>query len=466
MATLTRTLKISLAMSAVLLMWPNSSKAQSNYPRLAFQQDSSAKESSEEASSSQQDVAQSAADQIVLEAATAQTEEGPTSLLSPMPQTAHSWQLPMEMNRCAFSACNPPPQPHAPLGRCQPCMTAIDCANSQYPQTWCDAMRYNFQPLAHGEHVGPVRLPSAQDVRLRVGDKLRFVYSESRSMQMSQYRLMVGDELLIESLTDTTIKQGDLATRGVQIQPDGFLQLKLIGRVRAEGLTIPQLRRNLEQAYKGQVINPAIDVTPVRTNVKLTSIMASVDNRGGAGGQSFPDFIHQDGTVRLPSIGAICVLGMTLDEVKREVNLRYAQEVWGLEVEPIIDQEAAHFVYVYGEVARPDRYQLFGPTSVTQALAMAQGLKVGGNARQIVVFRRAEDWRMLATRIDIRGELLGKVPTPADEIWLRDSDLIIVPPTPIKLFNNFVRSVFTDGVYGIVPFNGFSITQFQQAGTN
>ena len=58
---------------------------------------------------------------------------------------------------------------------------------------------------------------------------------------------------------------------------------------------------------------------------------------------------------------------------------------------------------------------------------------------------------------------MGKVPTPADEIWLRDSDLIIVPPTPIKLFDNFVRQVFTDGVYGIVPFNGFSITRFQQA---
>ncbi len=283
-------------------------------------------------------------------------------------------------------------------------------------------------------------------------------------MQPNQYRLMVGDELLIESVSDTSIKQGDLASRGATIQPDGFLYMKLIGMVRAEGLTIPQLRKNLNNAYKELINEPAIDVIPVRTNVKLSSVLASVDNRGGigGGGQTFPDFVHQDGTVRLPAIGAVCVLGLTLDELKREVNLRYSQEVSGLEVEPIIDQEAAHFIFVYGEVTKPDRYQLQGPTTVTQALALAQGMKLGGNARQVVIFRRAEDWRLMATRLDLRGEHIGKVPTPADEIWLRDSDLIIVPPTPIKVFDNFVKQVFTDGIYGIVPFGGITITQFQQ----
>ncbi|MCC6510100.1 MAG: polysaccharide biosynthesis/export family protein [Pirellulaceae bacterium] len=386
---------------------------------------------------------------------------------SSMP-TAQSWQLPIQYNRCNFSACNLPPQPEAPQGRCQPCIRAIDCANSPYPQRWCDALPYNFGPLAHGEHNGPVRLPSANDVRLRVNDKLRFIYAVTHSMQMNDYRLMVGDEVAIESVTDNSIKQGEMTLRGAQVQSDGFLYLKLVGAVRAEGLTILQLRSNLEQAYKDKIINPAIDVIPVRTNVKLTSILASVDNRGGVGGggQSFSDFVHLDGTIRLPFIGSICVLGMTLDEVKREVNLRYAEEVVGLEVEPVIDQEANHFVFVYGEVNKPDRYQLQGPTSVTQALAMAGSIKLGGNMRSIVIFRRTEDWRLIATKIDVRGEHLGRTMTPCDEIWLRDNDLIVVPPTPVKVFNNFVKTVFTDGIYGIVPFSGFSITKFQQAGVN
>ena len=143
---------------------------------------------------------------------------------------------------------------------------------------------------------------------------------------------------------------------------------------------------------------------------------------------------------------------MTLDEIKREVNLRYREIVAGLEVEPILDVEAQHFVFVYGQVGQPGRFELLGPTSVTQALAMAQGARPGANTREIVIFRRAEDWRLLATRIDVRGAHLGKVATPADEIWLRDGDLIIVPPTPIARFDNFVSQVFTQGIYGIFPF--------------
>ncbi len=153
--------------------------------------------------------------------------------------------------------------------------------------------------------------------------------------------------------------------------------------------------------------------------------------------------------------------GMTLDEIKREVNLRYRQIVSGLEIEPILDLEAPHFVYVFGEVQRPDRYQLQGPTTVTQALALAQGMRIGGNAREIVIFRRAEDWRLVATRVDIKGAHLGKVPLPTDEIWMRDNDLIIVPPTPITRFDRFVAQVFTLGAYGVFPLaqlgSGFEI---------
>jgi len=54
--------------------------------------------------------------------------------------------------------------------------------------------------------------------------------------------------------------------------------------------------------------------------------------------------------------------------------------------------------------------------------------------------------------LDLRGALYGRRPTPADEIWLRDGDIVIVPKTPIRQFNHFVDQVFTQGIYGIFPF--------------
>ncbi len=359
------------------------------------------------------------------------------------------------INRCGLNGCNLPAQPQVTPGLCQPCMLGIDCADNTaaHRQCWSDLHRYNFQPLAHGEYVGPVRLPATVDYRVRVGDQMRFIYILSRQVLADSFPLQVGDELQINSLTDESIRLGDVTQgRGVSIQSDGMLYLRLIGPVRAAGLTIPQLRRNLEEAYKGQILNPAIDIIPIKTNSLLEEIRSAVVARVGLTGQSFDDRVHPDGTLRLPKLGPICVQGMTLDEIKREVNLRYREVVAGLEVEPILDVEAQHFVFVYGHVGLPGRFELLGPTSVTQALAMAQGARQGANTREIVIFRRAEDWRLLATRVDIRGAHLGKVATPADEIWLRDGDLIIVPPSPIARFDSFVSQVFTQGIYGILPY--------------
>ncbi len=323
-------------------------------------------------------------------------------------------------NRCNYSLCNLPTQPQVAVGRCQPCSVAIDCADNCGGgiQSWKNLHPYPFGPLAHGEYLGPIRLPATLDYRLRVGDQLSFIFIDAPSQLFETYRLMVGDEIAIDSNTDEKVRSGDIiAGRGVTVMPDGMIFARLIGPIRAEGLTIPQLRHNLEVAYQQYIREPSIDITPIKWNSLKTAVLNSVDARAGTGGQNYADIVHPDGTIRLPKIGAVCVLGMTLDEVKREVNLRLSQTVPGLEVEPRILAEAQHSIYVTGEVNKPDRYTLVGPTTVTQAIAMAGGTKVGGNLREIVIFRRAEDWRLIATRIDLRGPTLAKLAIPRTKFF-------------------------------------------------
>jgi len=64
----------------------------------------------------------------------------------------------------------------------------------------------------------------------------------------------------------------------------------------------------------------------------------------------------------------------------------------------------------------------------------------------------------MATRLDLRGALLGNRPCPADEIWLRDSDTVLVPANPIRRADDLIELVFTRGIYGVAPFtsNGFT----------
>jgi len=337
-------------------------------------------------------------------------------------------------------------------GACTPCIRGIDCANSNgTEQRWSDVCTADFQPLRHGEFLGPVRLPAMLQYRARVGDEFQFIFVLTREEIGEAYRLMVGDEILVESVSDESIKRGDF-TRGVQIQPDGTVVLRLIGPIQAAGKTVPELRKDIEKAYADYLKNPSIDITPIKTNTRLEDLRSAVSNFIGVnGGQNIFAIVNPDGRIQLPLIGSVYIVGMTMEEIKREINLRYRDRVTGIELEPRLVRQASHFVYVFGQVNRPGRFEISQPTTVTQALAMAEGLQLYGNNRQIVIFRRAEDWRLVSTMLDLRGAHLGKRPNPADEIWLRDNDLIIVPPRPIKVFNDFVRQVFTEGLYPLVP---------------
>jgi polysaccharide export outer membrane protein len=121
-------------------------------------------------------------------------------------------------------------------------------------------------------------------------------------------------------------------------------------------------------------------------------------------------------------------------------------------------------VYVLGEVKTPGRFTLEGPTTLMGAIAMAGSWQVGANLRQVVVFRRGEDWRLLATMVDVNGALYGRRPAPADEIWLNDSDIVVVPKAPIQVADEFIGQFFSQGVYGMFPqfaFGNFTFSNFR-----
>ena len=97
------------------------------------------------------------------------------------------------------------------------------------------------------------------------------------------------------------------------------------------------------------------------------------------------------------------------------------------------------------------QHRFFGFRLRLQAIALAGGWENGGNLRHIIVFRRADDWRLMATKIDIRGSLYGKRPIPTDNIWLRDSDVVLVTKQPIKTVADGIDLIFTQGIYAALP---------------
>ncbi|NLE37341.1 MAG: hypothetical protein GX621_04885 [Pirellulaceae bacterium] len=188
-------------------------------------------------------------------------------------------------------------------------------------------------------------------------------------------------------------------------------------------------------------------------NSKLDDLRNAVDSRFGQGGQNRFARVTPDGTISLPAVGVVQAQGLTLQELRAELREAYRREVEGIEVIPVLVQRAPRYVYVLGEVAAPGRYELTGPTTVIQAIAMAGSWNVGAHLRQVVVLRRGEDWRLMATMLNLHPPLYGKQPCPPDEIWLSDSDIVIVPKSPILAADEFIELVFTRGIYGVFPLN-------------
>ncbi|MBW3595746.1 MAG: polysaccharide biosynthesis/export family protein [Planctomycetes bacterium] len=334
-------------------------------------------------------------------------------------------------------------------GACDPVIYGVDCLSGDgcREPSWQQFGPIPWQAFAHGEYIGPHRMPHVPEYRLRVDDQLDFVYRLTREQTPLPYELNVGDVIRVESLTDANIDRNELV-----IQPDGSITLRLLGQVQAARRTIAELTADLDERYKKYYRMPSITVTPIRVNTKLEDLRAAIDRRAGIGGQMMQGRVAPDGTVQLVAIGSVPAVGLTLEELKLEIDARYAAVVNGIEVTPILLQRAPRQVFVVGEVRQPGRFVMDGPTTLTQAIALAGGWNVGANLRHVVVFRRAEDWRLVATKLDIRGALFGSRPIPADEIWLRDSDVVIVPKHPLLQTDDLINLVFTRGVYGVLPF--------------
>ena len=311
---------------------------------------------------------------------------------------------------------------------------------------WLAQRPIPWQVFGPGEYVGPARMAHVPEYRLRVDDIVEFVYRLTARQVSRPYRLEVGDRIHVRSLSATELEQE------AAIQPDGTVTLQFLGQVPAAGRTIDELRAALDDGYRKYLRTPDMMVVPVKFNTRLEELRSSVDARAGVGGQRQQVRVTPEGTVQLPALGSVYVQGLTLTEVS-EVDERYAQLVDGIELTPILITRAPRFVFVLGEVRAPGRYVLEGPTTAMQAIALAGSWNVGANLKHMVVFRRDECWRLMATKIDLHAALFGKRPCPADEIWLRDSDIVLLPKSPLLGADDLISLLFTRGLYAVFPLN-------------
>lgn len=135
--------------------------------------------------------------------------------------------------------------------------------------------------------------------------------------------------------------------------------------------------------------------------------------------------IQPDGYITLRALGGLRVDGLTVAELTEVLRTNYSSILR----DPVItvglkEFEKPYFV-VAGEVERPGKYDLRGDTTVTQAVAIAGGLKDRAKHSEAVVFRRLRSGGFETTTLDLK-KMLKEAELGAD-LRMESGDMLFIP---------------------------------------
>jgi polysaccharide export outer membrane protein len=131
--------------------------------------------------------------------------------------------------------------------------------------------------------------------------------------------------------------------------------------------------------------------------------------------------IRPDGKITLPLVGDIEAVGRTPLELRDEIAKALKEYMTNPVVTVIVVEALASQVFVMGEVAKSGPVQIYGPTNILQALAMAGGLNEFANKKDVRVLRQGPSGPQ-TIKFNYQDAINGNV----RPIFLRPGDTIIV----------------------------------------
>ena len=243
----------------------------------------------------------------------------------------------------------------------------------------------------------------------------------------------------------------EISDKAMRIGNNGFINLPMIGRVQAGGVTVEQLEAELVNRLKPFLKHPEVSVNVVELRSQPVSVIGSVKSPGVhqlkgrktlveilslAGGLT-DDAGYSAHITRRKDWGEIPLRTSKLDDTGQfyvaEVGLREIMEaknpVENIEVMPndVISVPRAQMVYVIGEVLKAGGFALGERqrVSVLQALSLAGGLArmaARSNAK-ILRASTSDDSQRTELSVNLNRILQGK----DKDVPLQPDDILFVP---------------------------------------
>lgn len=263
---------------------------------------------------------------------------------------------------------------------------------------------------------------------------------------VSEYILGAGDQISLH-----VVDLDDISSQPVRIDPNGYIDLPLIGRVEAGGLTLEQLREELRKKCSRYISTPQVSVNLIDNQSRSVSVIGSVNNPGVhplQGPRRLIEVISLAGGVR-PDAGSRVILTrqarwgeLPLSQAKMDPSGTYSTATLSLEgllaarspadnllIDPgdVVSVPKADIIYVVGTVKKAGGFPLASKDSMSllQTLAMAEGLDHDAAASKARILRPPPggEGKVKEIPVNIPNIFKGKDP----DIPLYANDVLYVP---------------------------------------
>jgi polysaccharide export outer membrane protein len=272
----------------------------------------------------------------------------------------------------------------------------------------------------------------------------------SASQDPAEYVLGPDDQIKVWALG-----VDELTDKPLRLDPAGDIDLPLVGKVHAGGLTVDQLKETLTQRFSKDLLDPKVSVQIVDFGSQPVSVMGAVNRPGihQLNGHktlmevlSLAEGLRQDagprinisrkienGPIPLANAKPDATGQFSVAEVPVKQLLAGASPADNILISPhdVITVPIAESVFVMGAVKKPGEVALKeNPSiSVLQALASAEGYgetPAPQNARIVRLVPGTSDRKEIP--VDLTKIQNGK----AEDIAMRPSDILVVPPSGPK----------------------------------
>ncbi|NBA96332.1 polysaccharide biosynthesis/export family protein [Pseudomonas sp. R5(2019)] len=268
---------------------------------------------------------------------------------------------------------------------------------------------------------------------LRPQDVLDVIFHISTSGS-DAYRVQSGDTVALTFDSATQLNGNQL------VLPDGTIQLRNLNTpVYIAGMTTDQARTAIQKAYRDKSVfqrnRDGMSVAVISPLTNEGNLKSALNHP--ATGMSREITVGNDGHASFPEIGSIPLQGMTLNQLEKYLNERYASLPGRMRVDVLLKSTAGNEIYVLGEVGQSGAFPVRRPVSVLEALTLARGPNIKARLDSVVIMRRNGN-QVDAHRYDVDKLLDGK----ADKVaFLQPGDMLYVPKTRLATAGELSRQL-------------------------